>query len=112
MLVTFFEQTNKYSVERTIKGTFSNLYIVQFVLSINVLSKFVYFERTLIRKNVKNKKNSKERNSKEKIEFRKNVIRSNDLVPSYLKVGNIAVAVAHKLKVESRGSLKFFLKFF
>jgi hypothetical protein len=39
------------------------------------------FERTLIRKNVKNKKNSKERDSKEKNEFQKNVIRSNDLVP-------------------------------
>ncbi len=42
---------------------------------------WVFFERTLIRKNGL-KKNLKERNSKEKNEFRKNVIRSNDLVPS------------------------------
>ena len=62
-----------------------SLYIVQFVRSNNVLSKIDYFERTLIRKNDKNKKNSKERNSKEKNEFRKNVIRSNDLVPEKQK---------------------------
>ncbi len=61
--------------------TFLSLYIVQFVRSINVRSKFNYFERTLIRTNEKNKKNSKEQNSKEKNEFRTNVIRSNDLVP-------------------------------
>jgi hypothetical protein len=48
-----------------------SLYIVQFVCSINVLSKFNYFERTLIRKNKKNKKNLKEQNSKEKNEFLK-----------------------------------------
>ena len=77
----FFEQTNINIFERTIKRTFLSLYIVQFVRSNNVLSKIDYFERTLIRKNDKNKKNSKERNSKEKNEFRKNVIRSNDLVP-------------------------------
>jgi hypothetical protein len=65
----FFEQTNKNIFERTIKRTFLSLYIVQFVRSNNVLSKIDYFERTLIRKNDKNKKNSKERNSKEKNEF-------------------------------------------
>jgi hypothetical protein len=54
--------------------------MVQFVCSNNVLSKFNYFERTLIRKNEKNKKNSKESNSKVKNEFRNNVIRTNDLV--------------------------------
>ena len=39
------------------------------------------FRKNGIRKNVKNEKISKERNSKEKFQFRKNVIRSNDLVP-------------------------------
>jgi hypothetical protein len=75
---------NKNIFERTFKQTFLSLYIVQFVCSNNVLSKFDYFERTLIQKNKKNKKNSKERNSKEKNEFRKNVIRTNDLVPKIL----------------------------
>ncbi len=60
-----------------------SLYIVQFVCSNTVLSKFDYFERTLIRKNEINKKISKEQNWKEKNEFRKNVIRSNDLVPKF-----------------------------
>ena len=50
----------------------------------NVLSKFVYFKRSLIWKNVQKQRFSKERHSKEKIEFRKNVIRSIDLVPSLL----------------------------
>jgi hypothetical protein len=75
---------NKYIFERTIKRTFLSLYIVHFVLSINVLSKISNFKRKLIRKNEKNKKISKEQNSKEKNEFRKNVIRSNDLVPIVL----------------------------
>ena len=66
------------------KRIFLSLYIVQFVCSINVRSKFNYFERTLIQKNKKNKKNLKERNSKEKNEFRTNVIRSNNLVPTKL----------------------------
>jgi hypothetical protein len=74
-----------------IKRTFLSLCIVQFVCSNNVLSKFNYFERTLIRKNEKNKKNSKERNSKEKNEFRKNVIWSNDLVPKNIQ-SNVAPA--------------------
>jgi hypothetical protein len=78
-------QMNKYIFERTTKRTFLSLYIVQFVCSINVLSKFNYFKRTLIRKNKKNKKNSKEPNLKEKNEFRTNVIPSNDLVPFHLK---------------------------
>ncbi len=39
-----------------IKQTFSNLYIFKYVWSINILSKIVYFERTLIKKNLKNKK--------------------------------------------------------
>ena len=46
------------------------------------LSKLAFFKRTLIRKNEKNKEISKEWNSKENFEFRKNVIRSNDLVPN------------------------------
>ena len=52
----FFERTNKNIFERTFKRTFLSLYIVQFVCSNTVLSKFDYFERTLIRKNEKNKK--------------------------------------------------------
>ena len=39
----FFEQTTKYIFEQTVKQIFLSLYIVQFVCSINVLSKF---ERT------------------------------------------------------------------
>ena len=77
----FFEQTTKCIFERTVKRIFLSLYIVQFVCSINVLSKFNFFERTLIRKNVRKQRFSNERNSKEKNEFRKNVIRTNDLVP-------------------------------
>jgi len=65
-----------------IKQTFLILYIVQSVWLINVLLKIDYFERSLIPKNVQNKKNSKEQNSKEKNEVRKNVIWSNDLVPT------------------------------
>jgi hypothetical protein len=38
------------------------------------LSKLPFFERSLIRKNVKKQRFSKERHSKEKIEFQKNVI--------------------------------------
>jgi hypothetical protein len=86
MLEGYF--TNKRTKIFSIKRTFLSLYIVQFVRSNNVLSKIDYFERTLIRKNDKNKKNSKEQNSKEKNEFRKNVIRSNDLVPfRYCRLG-------------------------
>ncbi len=71
--------SNKWSNQR-----FLRVNIVHFVPSINVLSKFNFFERSLIRKNVKNEENSKERISKEKNEFRKNVIRSNNPVPKYL----------------------------
>jgi hypothetical protein len=46
-----------------------SLYIVQFVRSNNVLSKIDYFERTLIRKNDKNKKIQKNGIRKKKMNF-------------------------------------------
>ncbi len=77
----FFEQTTKYIFEQTVKRIFLSLYIVQFVCLINVLSKFNFFEKTLIRKNIRKQRFLNERHSKEKNEFRKNVIQTNDLVP-------------------------------
>jgi len=48
--------------------------------------KWRLFQKNGIRKNVKNKKISKERNLTQNFQFRKNVIRSNDLVPTHLRI--------------------------
>ncbi len=81
MLEGYFsnKRTNIFSKERL-----NEHFWVHFIGLINVLLKISYFERTLIRKNKKNKKILKERNSKEKNYFWKNVTRSNDLVPAWL----------------------------
>jgi hypothetical protein len=57
--------------ERTIIRIFLSLYKVQFVWSINVLSKFNFFERTLIQKNVQNRAFRKNSIRKKKMNFKR-----------------------------------------
>jgi len=60
---------------------FSYIYMAYFSFEFS-FEIFFFFRKNGIRKKAKNEKNSKERISKQIFQFRKNVIRSNDLVPS------------------------------
>jgi hypothetical protein len=75
----FFERKRLF--KRTLfEQKFSYIYKAFFFVRISFEIR-VFFERTLIRKNVQKQRFSNEQHSKEKNEFRKNVIRTNDLVP-------------------------------